>query len=740
MAFGQVTARHWLVLFLACAVTFSNYYCYDIPSALNVPLRKWLKAPYAEYQWQLNLLYSVYSLPNVLLPLFGGLLVDALSPNVMLMIFVTLVAVGQGLFASGVAAGNFNLMVIGRVVFGAGGESLEVAASRIATDWFQGRGLGFAMSVHLSMARIATAANANLSPWLANEASTPFAVWFGLLVCLASFLCAVAMLYVDRPASRVAAGIATSNQKPRKRTEGGSADRLNTDSAVNSPRIRGKSVDGNRSDDGGRRSSSSSRSFISTSARSPSVGRSPTGGKSTRSPSGSRSISGSPIRSVARQHRSFGTMDDRDSNSSGLDESDDVEEEYDEEDETVHFSQLRGLRAPFWMLCLTAIAFYGSAIPFFHICTDFFQQKWYKDDSQMAGTVMSITDIVSAVGSPICGLFIDRFGHRSTMLPLAGILVLISHLLFGWTTITPIVGMVILGLAYSIFAASVWTCVPYVVGNHQIATAYGLVTVALNMSLATFPLAVAQIRNSYPDSFIPVQIFFVGLSLVSIATSSVLFMVDARNGWVLLKSHRPQPHYERVRTSSDSPRDDQPGTVYTPLRHFSDPAPSYSRDEFDESDFTTRVVGDGVIVPTPHTHIHHRHYHRHTEGEACTCAEDNGRPRSADCITGRSAPDGSGWRGWLRGGGGGGSDTREQRWQRRPPSTSSRRNKSSSAALRTHHSSDQDGLQIFIDDLQHIPPSPTSAIGGTPRTSTAGGFKGEELRARSPTKMRSPSP
>ncbi|KAJ3088977.1 hypothetical protein HK102_007499 [Quaeritorhiza haematococci] len=197
----------------------------------------------------------------------------------------------------------------------------------------------------------------------------------------------------------------------------------------------------------------------------------------------------------------------------------------------------------FWLLCATTIAVYGSVVPFFHISTDFFQQKWYPGDTQMSGLAMSIPDMISAFGSPICGLILDRFGHRELYLPTSAALIFIAHLLMWATTLTPFFAMSVLGVAYSMFASALWSSVPFLVGSTQIGTAYGFVTIALNISLSIFPLVIAGILNIGGEGegevattatseetgraemltrFGYAQWFFMALSLVGVAMGIVL--------------------------------------------------------------------------------------------------------------------------------------------------------------------------------------------------------------------------
>ncbi|KAJ3305489.1 hypothetical protein HDU76_005004 [Blyttiomyces sp. JEL0837] len=117
----------WTVLLLACMVMFGNYYAYDIPAALNRPLQDYLKEQDEPYQYQLNLFYSLYSLPNIILPFFGGYLLDMFGTRKLMTILSALVCGGQLLFAVGVTFKTYWIMHFGRVVFGIGGETLSVA-------------------------------------------------------------------------------------------------------------------------------------------------------------------------------------------------------------------------------------------------------------------------------------------------------------------------------------------------------------------------------------------------------------------------------------------------------------------------------------------------------------------------------------------------------------------------------------------------------------------------------------
>lgn len=57
----------WAILCLSCLAMIGNYYCYDNPAALKTQLQEFAGLNEEQY----NLLYTVYSLPNIVLPFFG---------------------------------------------------------------------------------------------------------------------------------------------------------------------------------------------------------------------------------------------------------------------------------------------------------------------------------------------------------------------------------------------------------------------------------------------------------------------------------------------------------------------------------------------------------------------------------------------------------------------------------------------------------------------------------------------
>ena len=74
-----------------------------------------------------NLLFSLYSIPNMVLPLFGGVFADRIGIRLCLILFISIITFGQVIIVIGAYKTNFAVLLIGRIVFGLGSEISAVA-------------------------------------------------------------------------------------------------------------------------------------------------------------------------------------------------------------------------------------------------------------------------------------------------------------------------------------------------------------------------------------------------------------------------------------------------------------------------------------------------------------------------------------------------------------------------------------------------------------------------------------
>jgi MFS family permease len=159
VAAPQPSPRYrWAVLVMISLAMFGNYYIYDSIS----PLADVLKAQLGFSDANIGLLNAIYSIPNVIMVLIGGLIIDRIGTRKSTFLFAMLCLVGS---AVTVMSGHVATMAAGRLLFGLGAESLIVAVTTAIAKWFRGKELSFAFGVNLTIARLGSFAALNSPTW-----------------------------------------------------------------------------------------------------------------------------------------------------------------------------------------------------------------------------------------------------------------------------------------------------------------------------------------------------------------------------------------------------------------------------------------------------------------------------------------------------------------------------------------------------------------------------------------------
>ncbi len=209
----------WTILALTSFAMFGNYYVYDSIGPVADALQKGLGFS----DTQLGVLNAIYSFPNIVMVLIGGVIVDRFGARRAIVVFTGFCVLGAFLTA---VTGNFYVMAAGRLLFGLGAESMIVAITTALGQWFAGSMLGFAFGLNLSLARAGSYA-ADLSPSFAKDLyargwQPPLWLAFGLMAV--SLLLALAYFLMDRYAEK---NYSLAHAKPAERIVWGDLFRFN---------------------------------------------------------------------------------------------------------------------------------------------------------------------------------------------------------------------------------------------------------------------------------------------------------------------------------------------------------------------------------------------------------------------------------------------------------------------------------------------------------------------------------
>lgn len=181
---GPGVLYRWIVLLCVSLAIFGNYYTYD---ALGL-IADLLKRDFGLNDTQYGFLSGIYSIAAVLVLLLGGAIIDRIGSKRAVLYFGTIAAVAGVLIA---LAPSYQVLLVGRFLFGIGSEPLSVAVTTALARWFRGRELAFALGLNLTISRLGTVAVDRSPQWAGwayrgGNVSGPLALAAGIgLVCTA---------------------------------------------------------------------------------------------------------------------------------------------------------------------------------------------------------------------------------------------------------------------------------------------------------------------------------------------------------------------------------------------------------------------------------------------------------------------------------------------------------------------------------------------------------------------------
>ncbi len=358
----------WAVLVVISLAMFGNYYVYDAVS----PIADLLKEQLGFTDTNIGTLNAIYSFPNIIMVLIGGIIIDRIGVKKATFLFGVLCFVGAIVTA---ATSSFVVMASGRLIFGLGAESLIVSVTTAIARWFKGKELSFAFGANLTIARLGSFAALNSPTW----ARPAFENWqWPLLISVAfGVFCIVgAVIYwimEDRAAMRYQIG------------EAGETDK-------------------------------------------------------------------------------------------------------------VVFGDLFRFGKSYLYVVLLCVTFYSAIFPFQTFAIKFFIEA-HGTTREFGGFLSSLITLFAMFCTPLFGYMVDRVGKRSLFMMYGSLLLVPVYLMMAYTSVSLLVPMAMMGIAFSLVPAVMWPSVAYIVEEGKLGTAYGLMTMIQNIGLFGFNVIIGRAND-----------------------------------------------------------------------------------------------------------------------------------------------------------------------------------------------------------------------------------------------------
>ncbi|XP_014669907.1 PREDICTED: major facilitator superfamily domain-containing protein 1-like [Priapulus caudatus] len=195
--------------------------------------------------------------------------------------------------------------------------------------------------------------------------------------------------------------------------------------------------------------------------------------------------------------------------------------------EAIHITDVKDFGLAFWMLCIICVSFYVAIFPFIGLGVMFFESKFGFTKSN-ALAVNGIVYIISAVASPLLGFMVDRVGRNITWVIIAIVVTMGCHATMAFTFLNPFIAMSVMGISYSLLASALWPTVAYVIADHQLGTAYGIMQAIQNLGLAVIALVCGSVVDN--NGYLILEVFFLGWLALALVAAVLLYLIDSGRG------------------------------------------------------------------------------------------------------------------------------------------------------------------------------------------------------------------
>jgi MFS family permease len=181
------------MLALAAIAVSSSYYEDDVIG----PIADLLQRQRGFAQSQLGMLNGVISIPNVALALINGILIDRYGPARIAFWSAAIGVLGAALTAVG---NPYELMVVGRFIFGISEGAIFIALIAGLARWFPRSGIALATALYLSLARAGSYAVDTSTAWARPlyERGWQAPLWLGTGITVAGLAAAALFYWLDR--------------------------------------------------------------------------------------------------------------------------------------------------------------------------------------------------------------------------------------------------------------------------------------------------------------------------------------------------------------------------------------------------------------------------------------------------------------------------------------------------------------------------------------------------------------
>jgi MFS family permease len=518
-----------LIVAVVCIICFGGYLNFDVPGALNVDIKQSLGVDDDE----MGLLYAVYTLPNVVVVIFGGLLIDRIGLRITTLMFAALVVLGAALLAVSVFYRSFPMAVAARTIYGLGNESMFVCADAILCDWFDHGALSRVMSLQSTVLNLGDLVTYAVLPTISDRFGIAVALSSAAAACTAGFVAVGVYVVVDKLFEHDKEIMDLENGSARQNGGGGGGGGSASSAEYAANILRFAAIEKAISE--GRRPSGLGAephapphavdAYDDRAALLPDL--------SDANDDDTLSMSSAPVPDVVLPQSGGDVTKRRNGVAADRPQSTDAHRSGSQRGSrrtTVTrqrtwrerlWRRLRIFDQRFLFLSLTATSLTGAYTTFAGFAPDLLEKRFDMDQTTASGVVAGLS-IANIVATPLLGFLFSRMRQSSVIVVVSFALAFMSmaHLYlsmipatwgdYAWPAIA------VIGISFSMLSAAVWPCVSAVVRESRIGTAYGVLYALQNVVDSALYYTAGHVINASP---VGISLMWAGIAAVGVLWS-----------------------------------------------------------------------------------------------------------------------------------------------------------------------------------------------------------------------------
>ncbi|KAJ5070731.1 major facilitator superfamily domain-containing protein [Anaeramoeba ignava] len=208
----------------------------------------------------------------------------------------------------------------------------------------------------------------------------------------------------------------------------------------------------------------------------------------------------------------------------------------------INFKDIKTFGAQYWILSVICCLFYTNVFCLLAVLPDYLKDKFgYSNDK--SSFIAGILYLVSIPSTLVAGVTVDRIGKRVWGMFTSIVIMCLFDIVLAYTRIHPSIPLVFAGMAYSIFASTLWPSICLVLEERVMGSGLGITTSVqmIGIGLVNILVGVVKDHSNYKN----VMLMLLGIQIVGLILIIIVAVVDRKFNNSYLNKYVPKKKEEK---------------------------------------------------------------------------------------------------------------------------------------------------------------------------------------------------